>query len=162
MTMKKSLLLLFLILVIVAVGYYFGSHIHKEDAQKTRQVLELLDLNCNPAKSVCRAAKQDSSVTLYFPEEVHYLKPFRMQVTTKGISNSSIETVYIDYTMVGMDMGLNRFNLKSVTYAKGQQRYEGEGILPVCVSGRVDWLANVNVVTADKVYEAVFKLEVTK
>lgn len=160
MTMKKSLLLLFLILVIVAVGYYFGSH--KEEAQKPRQVMELLDLDCNPAKSVCRAAKQDSSVTLYFPEQVHYLKPFRMQVTTKGISNSSVETIYIDYTMVGMDMGLNRFNLKSVTDAKGQQRYEGEGILPVCVSGRVDWLANVNVVTVDKVYEAVFKLEVTK
>ena len=160
MTMKKSLLLLFLILVIVAVGYYFESH--KEEAQKPRYVLELLDLNCNPAESVCRAAKQDSSVTLYFPEQVHYLKPFRMQVTTKGISNSSIETIYIDYTMVGMDMGLNRFNLKSVTDAKGQQRYEGEGILPVCVSGRVDWLANVNVVTVDKVYEAVFKLEVTK
>ena len=158
--MKKSLLLLFILLVIVAVGYYFGSH--KQAVQKPRQVLELLDLNCNPAKSVCTAAKQDFSVRLFFPEQVHYLKPFRMWVTTKGISNSSIETIYIDYTMVGMDMGLNRFNLKSVTDAEGQQRYEGEGILPVCVSGRVDWLASVNVVTADKVYEAVFKLEVTK
>jgi hypothetical protein len=160
MTMKKLLLLLSLLLVFVAVGYYFGSQ--KEAVQKPRQVLELLDLNCNPAKSVCTAGKQDISVRLFFPEQVHYLKPFRMQVTTKGIGNSSIETIYINYTMVGMDMGLNRFNLKSVTDAKGQQRYEGEGILPVCVSGRVDWLANVNVVTADKVYEAVFKLEVTK
>ena len=158
--MKKLLLILLVILVLVGIGYYFGSH--KEVEQKPRQVLELVGSNCNPAKSICTAAKQDTSVTLYFPEKVHYLRPFRMQVTTKGISNSSIESIYIDYTMVGMDMGLNRFSLMPVTDAKGQLRYEGEGILPVCVSGRVDWLANVNVVTADKVYEAVFKLEVAK
>ena len=158
--MKKSLLLLFVFLTIVAGVFYFGNY--KEVEQKPRLVLDLLDSNCKPAKSACTAAMRDYSATLYFPEQVHYLKPFRMQVTTKGISNSSIETVYVDYTMVGMDMGLNRFSLLSVTDAKGQQRYEGEGILPVCVSGRVDWLASVNIITANKVYEATFKLEVTK
>ena len=85
-----------------------------------------------------------------------------MQVTAKGLSTSDIEAVSIEYTMVGMDMGLNRFSLMPVTDARGQQRFEGEGILPVCVSGRVDWLANVQVITAEKVYEAMFKLVVTK
>ena len=158
--MKKTLVLLVVFLAIATGAYYLGTH--KEVKQKPRLVLDVLDINCNPAASTCAAAKQDSSVTLYFPEQVHYLKPFRMEVTTKGISDSSIETVYVDYTMVGMDMGLNRFSLLPKTDAKGQQRYEGEGILPVCVSGRVDWLANVNIITTDKVYEAAFKLEVTK
>ena len=158
--MKKSLLLLILVLVAIGVAYYFVNN--NELEPKPRQLLNVLDLNCNPNKSVCAATNQDSSVTLYFPGQVHYLKPFRMQVTTKGFSNTVIESVHVEYTMVGMDMGLNRFSLLPVTDAKGQQRYEGEGILPVCVSGRVDWLANVNIVTAEKVYEAAFKLEVTK
>lgn len=158
--MKKSLLLLILILAASGVAYYFVSN--NELEQKPRQLLNLLELNCNPSKSVCEAAEQDNSVTLYFPEQVHYLKPFRMQVTAKGFSNTAIEAVQVEYTMVGMDMGLNRFSLMPVTDDKGQQRYEGEGILPVCVSGRVDWLANVNIVTEEKVFEAAFKLQVTK
>ena len=158
--MKKSLLLLIFIFVGIGVAYYFANN--NELEPKPRQLLNVLDLNCNPGKSVCAATNQDSSLTLYFPEQVHYLRPFIMQVTTKGFSNTVIEAVYVDYTMVGMDMGLNRFSLLPVTDAKGQQRYEGEGILPVCVSGRVDWLANVNIVTTEKVYEATFKLEITK
>ena len=160
MTMKKPLILLIVFLGSVAVAYLFVSN--NEVEQKPRQVLELLDMNCNPATAVCAAAKQDVSVELFFPKRVQYLKPFKMQVRSNGINNSTIETVHVDYTMVGMDMGLNRFSLLPVTDDKGQQSYEGEGILPVCVSGRVDWLATVNVITADKVYEAVFKLEVTK
>lgn len=160
MTMKKLLSLVMVFLVIVAVVYYFRNQ--QEVEQKPRLVLELSDLNCNPAEVACTATKQDFSVALFFPDKVHYLKPFRMQVTATGMNNSTIEAVFIDYNMVGMDMGLNRFSLLPVNDGKGQQRYEGEGILPVCVSGRVDWLANINVVTEDKVYEAVFKLEVTK
>jgi hypothetical protein len=64
--------------------------------------------------------------------------------------------------MVGMDMGLNRFTLSSVVDEKGDLFYEGEGILPVCVSGRVDWLANTHVITTDKIYEAVFEFKVAK
>ena len=160
MTMKKLLLLLILILVAAGVAYYIVTD--KDMEQKPRHSLNMLDSNCNPSKSVCAAADQDYSITLYFPEQVHYLKPFRMRVTTKGLNKLAIDAVNVEYTMVGMDMGLNRFTLKPMTDAKGQQHYEGEGILPVCVSGRVDWLANVQVITTEKVYEAEFKLVVTK
>ena len=149
-----------LILLVTGVTYYIANPNKIE--QKPRHLLKLLNLNCNPAKSVCVAADQDYAITLYFPEQVHYLKPFRMQVTTRGFSDIEIEAVNIEYTMVGMDMGLNRFTLKSMSDDKGEQRYEGEGILPVCVSGRVDWLANANIITAEKIYNAEFKLEVTK
>ncbi|NNF95617.1 MAG: hypothetical protein HKM94_01660 [Halobacteria archaeon] len=158
--MKKSLLLLLLILVAIGIAYYIVTNSKSE--QKPRRALSLMDLNCNPDKVVCVAADQDYSITLYFPEQVHYLRPFRMQVTTKGFSKTAIKAVNVEYTMVGMDMGLNRFTLSSVIDEKGDVSYQGEGILPVCVSGRVDWLANVHIITAEKVYEAVFKLVVTK
>ena len=158
--MKKSLLLLVLILTTIGVDYYFIPN--NELQQKPGHALSLVDSNCNPAKSVCVAADQDYAITLYFPEQVHYLTPFRMLVTTKGFSNTVIEAVNVEYTMVGMDMGLNRFTLVSVMDEKGKVSYEGEGILPVCVSGRVDWLANVHIITAEKVYEAEFRFAVTR
>ena len=158
--MRKSLLLLIFVLLASGVAYYAISNNNLR--QKPSHRLKLLDQNCNPGQSACVAADDDHSLTLFFPEQVHYLQPFKMQLTTQGISSSQIEAVNVEYTMVGMDMGLNRFSLIAVNDAKGQQRYEGEGILPVCVSGRVDWLANARVITAEKVYEAVFAFEVTK
>ena len=80
--MKKLLLFLILILAAAGVAYYIIINIDME--QKPRHPLNLLDSNCNPSKSVCAAADQDHSITLYFPEQVNYLKPFRMRVTTKG------------------------------------------------------------------------------
>ncbi len=158
--MKKALLLLVLVLATIGVTYYIVTN--NELEQKPGHALSLRDVNCNPAKTVCVAADQDYAITLYFPEQVHYLTPFRMLVTTKGFRNTAIEAVNVEYTMVGMDMGLNRFTLASMIDEKGKASYEGEGILPVCVSGRVDWLANVHIITAEKVYEAEFKLAVTK
>ena len=158
--MKKLLLLFILILAAAGSAYYIVSNNNLK--QKPVQSLNLLDSNCNPAKTVCVAAEQGYSLTLHFPEQVHYLTPFRMQVTTKGLNTSAIDAVNIEYTMVGMDMGLNRFTLSSVIDEKGNVSYEGEGILPVCVSGRVDWLANVHIITAGKVYEAEYKFAVTR
>ena len=41
-------------------------------------------------------------------------------------------------------------------------QYSGSAMLPVCVSGRVDWLANVEIETASKIYQSVFTIEVQK
>ena len=158
--MKKALLLLVLILASIGVAYYITNNDELE--QKPGHALNLRNPNCNPAKSVCVAADRDYSLALYFPEQVHYLTPFRMLVTIKGFNNTVIEAVNVEYTMVGMDMGLNRFTLSSVIDENGKVSYEGEGILPVCVSGRVDWLANVHIITAEKVYQAEFKFAVTR
>lgn len=158
--MKKTLLLPVLILATIGIAYYIFTS--NELEQNPGHVLSLRNQNCNPAKLVCVAADQDYAITLYFPEQVHYLRPFRMLVTTKGFRNTVIEAVNVEYTMVGMDMGLNRFTLSSMIEEKGNLSYEGEGILPVCVSGRVDWLANVHIITAEKVYEAEFKFAVTR
>ncbi len=158
--MKKYLVLFGLIILATGIAYYISTA--NKLQQKPRHTLMLLDVNCDPGKTVCVAADQNYAITLYFPQQVHYLKPFKMEVTTKGLDLPDIESVNIDYTMVGMDMGLNRFSLAPITDVKGAQRYAGEGILPVCVSGRVDWVANVQINTAKKVYDAAFGLEVTK
>jgi hypothetical protein len=85
-----------------------------------------------------------------------------MRVTPQGFENEMIEQVIVDFKMVGMDMGLNRFKLSSDVDEKGNVYYEGEGILPVCVSGRVDWSANTQIITTHKLYQATFEFKVGK
>jgi len=66
-------------------------------------------------------------------------------VTVELAGLSAASTVLVDFTMAGMDMGQNRYRL-----APGEAgRWQGQATLPVCTSGRMDWLARVEVLGAD-------------
>jgi hypothetical protein len=57
--------------------------------------------------------------------------------------------------MVGMDMGVNRFHLRR----KADQRWQGKVILPLCTTGRSDWIATVEIET-EPPYSVQFPLTV--
>lgn len=158
--MKKWTIIPLLLLSAGLVTYHYVMSSKKEDTQTVR--LETAKPDCNPVKFTCKAGNTQQAVTLHFPENVAYLKPFKMRVTIQGFGQEVIEKVNVDFKMVGMDMGLNRFTLSPVLDEKGNVYYEGEGILPVCVSGRVDWLANTHIMTTDKHYDAIFEFKVAK
>lgn len=125
-------------------------------------LLESAKPECNPVAFPCEAGDNQHTVTLHFPENVAYLKPFKMRVTLQGFRPEEIDKINVDFKMLGMDMGLNRYTLSPIVDENGSISFQGEAILPVCVSGRVDWLANTQVMTADKIYEAVFEFKVSK
>lgn len=158
--MKKWILIPLVLLVAGLATYYFMMSSKKQDRQLV--LLETAKPKCNPVKSPCEAGDNQHSVTLQFPENVAYLKPFKMRVTLQGLRQEEIDKIIVDFKMLGMDMGINRYILSPVKDEEGNIVYQGEGILPVCVSGRVDWVANTEVMTADKIYEAVFEFKVTK
>jgi len=54
-------------------------------------------------------------------------------------STFAVRQVLVQFTMKGMDMGLNRYRLVS----DGAGRWTGKAMLPVCTTGRTDWLATV-------------------
>ena len=58
-------------------------------------------------------------------------KPFDLTVRTPVV-----EQVFADFTMQGMDMGLNRYTLQRT--ADGV--LQGKIILPMCVSGESNWM----------------------
>jgi len=64
------------------------------------------------------------------------LKPF-----TLNISASSARAVSVVLQMQGMDMGLNRYRLLRAPHGE----WRATITLPVCVSGRRDWLMIVEV-----------------
>lgn len=74
------------------------------------------------------------------PQPIPVVKPLRIDVRITGIVAHRVE---MDFSGRTMDMGSNRTVLASV----GEGSYRGSAMLPVCVTGRMDWQATLSVDT---------------
>jgi hypothetical protein len=86
------------------------------------------------------------------PRPIPLVEPLSIKVET---NIPAIRAVDVDFSGVDMNMGYNRFRLKPL----GDGRYEGEGMLPVCVRSRMSWEAKVMLTMADTVYVAPFRFD---
>lgn len=135
--MNKKLLidaLGLLALALVAVVGYKLSPVLLPKADITVQPPAACDLQQNP----CEASLPGGG-TLRFaisPRPIPMVAPLALEVALRGREASKVE---VDFTGVSMNMGLNRPQLQ----AAGDGRYTGQGTLPVCVTGAMDWQATV-------------------
>jgi len=70
------------------------------------------------------------------PRPIPMVAPLQLEVSVTGKEAGKVE---VDFAGVDMNMGLNRPQLEAL----GGGRYRGQGTLPVCVSGAMDWRATV-------------------
>lgn len=96
----------------------------------------------------CSATDGEVSLQVRFDAPAHALQPFPLSVHIS--SDEPVDTVMVTFLMRGMDMGLNRYRLEGD--ARGGWR--GSVTLPVCVSGRSDWIAAFELATASRSYQA--------
>lgn len=75
------------------------------------------------------------------PRPIPVVKPLQIEVRVSGTSARQIE---LDLSGRSMDMGANRSGL----VAAGDGVFRGSAMLPVCVTGRMDWRATLFVDTA--------------
>ena len=129
-----------LIALVVVVGYKLSP-----------MLLPKADVTVFPDPA-CNLQKQACAVTLPSGGQVELsmggrpvplVKPFEVQVTTRGFSPKRVE---IDFTGIDMNMGYNRPELAK----RSEGSYSGEATLPVCITGRMTWQAAV-IVTTDKI-----------
>ncbi|MCG6886319.1 MAG: hypothetical protein LJE74_03845 [Proteobacteria bacterium] len=119
--------------------------------------------DCNPILVAgCTASDSRHVIELQLDTDTRYLKPFDIQVKTQGFKDTIVKSVSVEFNMVNMDMGLNRFRLQQVDQQVAGSVYRGQGMLPVCVTGRVDWQARVEVEMDDATYQAIFDVTITK
>jgi len=97
---------------------------------------------CDAAKQACQARGGAGTLSLQLMGPVRPLQPFTYRLAWEG---APVHSMSVDFQMVGMDMGENRYQLT----ADGAGPWHGSAILPVCTSGRSDWVADVRVHTAD-------------
>jgi hypothetical protein len=95
----------------------------------------------------CSITGENLSLQLRFDAPARALQSFPLSLHTSG--DQPVEAVVVTFFMRGMDMGLNRYRLDVDT--RGD--WKGRVTLPVCVSGRSDWIAAVELTTAVRKYE---------
>ena len=112
---------------------------------------------CEPGPQPCRASDGQHEIAIYFPQKIHYLTPFKLSVNLTGYDSAQVNTVVVEFAMLGMEMAANRYQLNRQT----PNDWVSDVVLPVCVSGRRDWVVTVNVMTNDQTFVERFAFEVT-
>lgn len=143
-TVKKNILIdaigVLLIALVMVVGYKLSPMLMPK-ADVTVQPDPACDLNrqrCAVDLPGGGRAELASSV-----QPIPMVKPFQVQVSTRGISPGRIE---VDFAGIDMNMGLNRPELR----AQGEGRYVADVTLPVCVTGNMDWQATLLIETGSQ------------
>lgn len=83
---------------------------------------------CSDLLAGCTFSERGDHIRFLSPAAV--LKPFKVEVTAPDADG-----VTMSFSMAGMQMGLNRYQL--VNTAK--QQWQAEIVLPLCIQGRSDW-----------------------
>lgn len=121
-------------LALVAVVGYKLSPLLMPKADVSVQPDPACDLQQGPcAADLPGGGKVRLSIT---PRPIPMVAPLQVEVEVSG---READKVAVDFAGVDMNMGLNRPELT----AQGSGRFTGQGSLPVCVTGSMDWRATV-------------------
>ena len=91
--------------------------------------------HCADLMQGCRMQLDGNTLEVKFTEKPNALHPFEVVVKINGMRQVSA-----GFAMVGMDMGKNRYNL----YSAGENKWAAKVVLPVCVTGRRDWVMTLD------------------
>ena len=93
--------------------------------------------DCDPHAGPCMKEVDGYTVTLDIsPKPVRHMKELSFDLAISGDSSANLaDTLLLDLSMPGMEMGKNQAVLKKA----GDNRYTGKGIIVKCPSGRTLW-----------------------
>ncbi len=117
------------ILLLVAVVIYLNQSLAPRQSAP-------LSLECPDLAAGCTARIAGRDLTLGIAGELKALKPFEVWVRAP-----KARRVEASFAMVGMDMGFNIYTLR----ADKEGVFRGRVTLPVCVSGRRDWVMTLDI-----------------
>ena len=116
-----------LILALIATELY---HVLPHDGNIAQTV------SCPDLSRLCRFEVAGKPVELRFSAPPSGLHPFTLQLQAAGAHE-----IYASFIMRSMDMGFNRYHL----LPSGAGNWQAQVLLPVCVSGRRDWVLTLTI-----------------
>lgn len=137
-TWRSTIILSFVALL---AGCNFSEQTGRVEAQAT---------DCDVALSRCQLEIDGLQVSLTLEKGLAALKPFTITAEIQG--GEGIAKVIMDFQMVGMEMGPNRYSLIAVDGAQ----WRGTATLPVCATSRTEWLAIMEFAHASNTYSLRF------
>lgn len=96
---------------------------------------EALAVPCADPLAGCAFSHRGAPAHVQFSTQPAPMEAFELRVTAPSAGRVSAE-----FQMVGMDMGFNRYDLRPAAGA-----FASKVTLPVCVSGRRDWVLTLDV-----------------
>ncbi|TCJ14728.1 hypothetical protein EZJ19_09095 [Parasulfuritortus cantonensis] len=118
-----------LVIVLIAGVVVASRFLQPEEAPALR-------IACTDLRAGCRADLAGQPVELGVAGELKVLTPFEVWLKAPGAG-----TAQASFTMEGMDMGFNLYTLKPDATGTLRARVT----LPVCVTGRRDWIMTLKV-----------------
>ena len=156
---KKIISGLFIIAVIAVL---IMINIKWSGGSKEQAVIKLPDVKCNAQKKVCKVELDEFNIEISFDNNIYYLKPFNIFVWTEAKTDFNVKSIQVDFKMKNMNMGVNHFSLRKTEFENKKQKWQGKALLPVCVTGRADWFAELEVVAKQAKYILSIPLSVKK
>ncbi|MCW9014539.1 MAG: hypothetical protein OQL06_12210 [Gammaproteobacteria bacterium] len=137
--------------VILAITLAYSVFYKLELTKNETIIAQIEPDNCDLQKHACSLAiPGGGKITLSItPRPIPLLTKFDITVDIESIEANGIT---IDFQGTTMNMGLNRVDLKPHT----NNRYKGNGVLPVCILNSMEWKALVYVKTDAGMYVAPF------
>ena len=117
-----------LLIAILIAGGVYQSWQRAED--------KITTINCPDPLKGCQFQMHHQQISVNFVEPPSGLHPFTVRV-----SNAEAKVIYAYFTMRDMEMGYNRYRLTQ----QSPQHWQAKVVLPVCVTGRHDWLLTLDI-----------------
>jgi len=150
----------FLILLMVGLAAYFlhlvsGSKWRSIEPARYTEIAMVINPDCDPVTQTCYAVTEGLRVGISFTGMVKPLTRFQIKVLTTENSTVTLEGIDLQFSMRGMYMGEQHYALR-----KGNEtEWQGDIVLPVCISGRSDWSVELLARSGDQVYQARFPFQ---
>jgi hypothetical protein len=90
----------------------------------------------------CRAENESLTAIVTFEDEPRALQAFPIRIQLRG--ERRVDAVTAAFSMQGMNMGPNRYRF----IADSSDGWRADITLPICASGRTDWLAQFELAVA--------------
>jgi len=141
-----------LVPVLAALGYWLGGQ--TGELVGPRQPASATIVNLAPPSPDCPVIGEGctvdgaaaASMELRFRGPVKPLEPFTVTLETE----QPLDAVSLEFDMTAMDMGVNRFEL----HRQPDGAWQGQVVLPMCSTGRRDWVATLDARHGDTAYRA--------
>ena len=150
-----------LVLIFICIVSFFILQKNKFST-KSLPVIRVSIANCNPQEKVCSVEVNNTKFEISLNRNIFYLKPFNISLVFEENSALNIKDIHIEFKMKNMNMGVNRFKMKKNAAENNKQRWDNMALLPICVTGRADWIAELEIVTDKSKYVVSFPVLVKK
>lgn len=138
--MRKTFWVLLTVLALIALA--IGLWSLRPDADTARPATPLqVAADCDCARQACVARGAELDLELLLGPPVRPMEAFDIRLRSlRGVLGVDAQ-ISVEFQMRAMDMGLNRYRLEPA--ADGL--WQGRAILPVCTTGRSDWVARIDI-----------------